>query len=163
MPNGKSTILSIQESIFKRIDPKINVSISEDNTIIKAANITEESFALIELVTNNPGFQNSYMSLVDIDVYLNNELLPTQIYGLLPIVQQRIQNSDAEAFIDNKQSHSPFKNGFQNNITIGQLIDTLSSLSRNTPDTFEIVKKFTLKFDPATTQSDSWLPPPQEW
>jgi hypothetical protein len=148
MPNGESTILSIQESLFKRTDPKINLSISADNTLITASNITEESFADIALVTNNPGFQNSYMSLVDIDVYLNNEILPTEIYGLLPIVQQRIQNSDAKAYTLNRQTHKPFENGFQNNITIGELIDTLSSLSSNTPDTFGIVKKFVLKFDP---------------
>jgi len=154
MPNGESTILSIQESLFKRTNPKINVSISEDNTLITASNITEESFANIELVTNNPGFQNSYMSLVDIDVYLNNEILPTEIYGLLPIVQQRIQNSDAEAYTLHIPTHRPFISGFQNNITIGQLIDTLSSLSSNTPDTFGIVKIIVLKFDPINLQMD---------
>jgi len=153
MPNGESTILRIQESLFKRIDPAINTSINNDNTIITASNISEKTFPNLVFITNNPGYQNSYMSLIDIDVYLNNQTLPTEIYGLLPIVQQKIQNSDAEAFIDNKQSHSPFKNGFQNGINIGTLIDTLSSLSINTPDTFEIVKKFTLKLDPK-------IPPP---
>jgi hypothetical protein len=147
MPSGKSTILAIQSSLFKRIDPNINVNIYDEKMLV-ASKISEETFKKLVFTTNNPGYTNSYVFLSDIKVYLNNEFEPTTIYGLLPIVQQRIENSDSEAFVNNENAHQPFIDGFQNGMTIGQLIDTLSSLSRNTPDTFGIVKTFSLYIDP---------------
>jgi len=152
MPSGKSTILAIQASLFKRIDPNINVNIYNEELLV-ASKISEEVFPDLIFATNNPSYLNSYMYLSDIKVYLNNEIEPTTIYGLLPIVQQRIENSDSEAFINNSISHKPFAIGFQNGISIGELVDTLSSLSRNTPDTYGMVKTFTLYIDPPRDSS----------
>jgi len=142
-----STILSIQSALYKRVDANINTQIIDD-TVLIASKISEETFKKLAFITNSPSYRNSYMYLTDIKVYLNNQIEPTEIYGLLPIVQQRMQNSDSEAFIDQNTENYPFINGFQNGITIGQLVDTLSSLSRNTPDTFGLVKTFTLFIDP---------------
>jgi hypothetical protein len=147
MSGNKSTILAIQAALFKRIDPKINVNIYNEELLV-ASNISEAIFPQLIFATNNPGYNNSYMYLTDIKVYLGNEIEPTQIYGLLPIVEQRIENSDANAFIENMVSHKPFIDGFQNGISIGTLVDTLAQLSRNTPDTNNIVKHFTLYIDP---------------
>jgi len=158
MSTEKSTILAIQSSLFKRIDPNINVNIYNDSILV-ASKISEETFKNLVFATNNPSFTNGYMYLSDIKVYLNLQIEPTEIFGLLPIVQQRIENSDSEAYTENQVSNQPFINGFQNGITIGQLIDTLSSLSRNTPDTFGIVKTFTLYIDPANPIS---RPPKKE-
>ena len=156
MPSGKSTILAIQSSLFKRIDPNINVNIYNEELLV-ASKISEEVFPDLLFATNNPSYLNSYMYLSDIKVFLNNEIEPTTIYGLLPIVQQRIENSDSEAFINNSVSHKPFAIGFQNGISIGELIDTLSSLSRNTPDTYGMVKTFTLYIDPP--RESQFIPP----
>ena len=102
------------------------------------------------------------MYLKDIKVYLGNDVEPTEIYGLLPIVQQRIENSDAGAFVNNSISHKPFIDGFQNGITIGTLVDTLAQLSRNTPDTNNIVKNFTLYIDPPKDNTFPFQPPPTQ-
>ena len=53
MPSlGKSTILSLQESVFRRLDPNINVSISEDQTMLTVTNISEEIFPHLIFITN---------------------------------------------------------------------------------------------------------------
>lgn len=148
MPLGKSTILAIQYALLKRLDPSIGVTISEDQKLLTASDVSEETFQQLLFVTNNPGFQNSYMFLENILVYLGNDIHPTEIYGLLPIVKQKIENSDASAYIDGATTHQPFINGFQNGVNIGTLVDALSALSKNTPDTYGIVKKFTLIIDP---------------
>ena len=148
MPLGKSTILSLQESVFRRLDPNINAEISEDQTMLRVTNVSEEIFPQLIFITNSPEFQNSYMFLDNIKVYLDDNKYHTDIYGLLPILGQVIQNSDANAYTNNQKTHQPFINGFQNGINIGQLIDTLSSLSVNTPDTYGRVKTFTLFIDP---------------
>ena len=148
MPSGKSTILSIQESLFKKVNPNIIINIINNETLLVAANVTEEDFKNLIFITNNPSFLNSYMYLSNIEVFLDNNLEHTEIYGLLPIVYQQIGQSDCTAYIDAKRTHQPFINGFQDGITIGQLIDKLASLSVNTPDTNNKVKKFTLYIDP---------------
>ena len=146
--SSKSTILAIQEVLFNATDSNIITKISADQTTIYASNITEEIFQYLSIATNNPGYSNGYMYLTDIEVYLDNNLFPTTIYGLFPIVYERIAYSDTLAFIENKNVNQPFINGFQGGVTIGQLVDQLSSLSRSTPDTYGKVKKFVLVFDP---------------
>jgi hypothetical protein len=148
MPGGLSTVLNLQQSLLKRTDPNIISNVTADQTTLIAANISEETFVNLPFVTNNPGFNNSYMYLVDIKVFLNNQSEPTEIFGLLPIVQQRIENSDSEAYSEGKPTHRPFINGFEGNNSIGYVVDTLSALSRNTPNTYGVVKRFTLYIDP---------------
>ena len=150
MPSSKSTntILQMQSALLKRIDPKISIKMMDDGITIVASNISEETFPKLEFVTNNPGYINGYLELTGIDVFLKDERYPTSIYGLLPIVHQRIANSDANAFITDHRSHKPFIDGFQEGRTIGEVVDILSNLSRNTPDTFGIIKTFSLYIDP---------------
>jgi hypothetical protein len=102
------------------------------------------------------------MYISDILVYLGNNVEPTEIFGLLPIVQQRFENSDSLAFSEKMDTNTPFLNGFQNGASIGALVDTLSSLSLNTPDTYGIVKRFTLFIDPEVKTVQSLLPPFEE-
>ena len=157
MPSGKSTILSIQGSLLKKVNPNIIINVINDETLLIAANVTEDDFKNLIFVTNNPSFDNSYMYLTNIEVYLDNNLEKTEIYGLLPIVSQRIGQSDCSAYIDAKRTHQPFIDGFQDGISIGQLINELSNLSVNTPDTYGKSKKFTLYIDPKNSSN----PPPK--
>ncbi len=148
MPFGRSTILSIQESLLKKVNPNIIINIVNNETLLIAANVSEDDFANLIFVTNSPSFGNSYMYLINIEVYLDNNLEHTEIYGLLPIVSQQVEQSDANAYINAARTHQPFINGFQGGITISQLINELSVLSVNTPDTYGKVKKFKLYIDP---------------
>jgi len=148
MPGGLSTVLNLQQSLLKRTDPNIISNLSDDQTTLIAANVSEATFVKLPFVTNNPGFNNSYMYLKAIKVYLGNQSDPTEIFGLLPVVQQRIENSDSLAYSEGKPTHTPFTAGFKGGKNIGEVVDTLSSLSRNTPDTYGIPKRFTLFIDP---------------
>jgi hypothetical protein len=148
MPNGRSTILNFLSALLKTLDPAIDVEISEDQTTLTASNISEATMVNLVIPTNNPSFQNSYLYLQDIHVYLNNNLVPTKIFGLLEIVETRIQLSDATAYCSSQVTHKPFMNGFKNNITMSQLVDTLSNLSRATVTTTGKTKHYTLIFDP---------------
>ena len=153
MSNGKSTVLALQSSLYKNTNPAIILSINKEQTVITASNISEADFHSLAFITNNPSFGSSYMYLTDIKVYLDNQLFPTQIFGLYPIVAQQIAGSDTAAFIVGQRSHKPFINGFQGGLTIGALIDTLASLSASTPDTYGKTKKFVLVLDPPPVQS----------
>lgn len=162
MSNGKSTILILQNVLFKNTDPNIITKISKDQTTITASNISEETFANLRIVTNNPMYSNLHFSLIDIQVYLDDNRFPTPIYGLYNIVLAKIGVSDVEAFVSDNKTHQPFINGFKDGITIGQLVDILSSLSNTTPDTVGKIKKYVLVFDPpleSSKEDDVWHGP----
>ena len=136
-----STLLTLQESEFKRINPNIITNITTN--LIIAENITEQDFPNLIFVTNNPSFSNEQLSLFDIKVYLENNIQPTIIYGLLPIVEQRLYYEQSIAYSLNKNTYTPFINGLKGG-TIGVTIDKLSNLSLYTPDTNFKTKKFSL-------------------
>ena len=156
---NKSTILQFQNVLFKAVDPNIIVSFSDDNTTITASNISEQIFPYLLLVTNSASYNNGYMYLSDIKVYLNNDLFPTEIFGLYPIVYEKIAFSDTSAFVVGNNTNQPFINGFKNGITIGQLVDELSSLSRATPTTIGYTKKYSLSFDPMAEFTSGQIKP----
>ena len=51
-----TTIITIQESLFKTINPSIITNITNDGHTLIADNISEEDFAKLTFVTNNPSF-----------------------------------------------------------------------------------------------------------
>jgi len=136
-----STLLTLQESLFKRVNPNIITNIS--GNLIIAENITEQDFPYLIFVTNNPSFSNEQLRLTNINVYLENNVQPTMIYGLLPIVQQRLYYKGSESYSLKENTYTPFINGFKGG-SIGTTVDKLSNLSVYTPDTNFKVKKFTL-------------------
>lgn len=136
-----STLLTLQESLFKRVNPNIITNII--GNLIIAENITEQDFPNLIFVTNNPTFSNEQLSLFDIKVYLENNIQPTIIYGLLPIVQQTLYNEESKAYSLKETTYTPFINGFKGG-SIGITIDKLSNLSLYTPDTNFKIKKFSL-------------------
>jgi len=153
MPGGEiSTILAIQETLFKNVDPNIIVTYSYDGSKIIASNISEATFQNLVLTTNSPAFRNGYFFLEKIDVFLGTSLFPTEIFGLLDIVYKRVALSDSNAYTLGEPTNTPFKNGFKGGKSIGEVIDTLSTLSRATPDTLGVVKHFVLTFDPQPTK-----------
>jgi hypothetical protein len=148
-------ILVAQQKLFQKLSPSICVDfVSEkEKMFLVASNITEDNMKNLELVTNSPSY-TSYMNLVGLEVVLapNHipQTIPIHIYGLFDFVNSRISRSDADAFASDSKTHFPFINGFKNGITIGELIDNLTAMSRQLPNTYEVPKIFKLIFDPPT-------------
>lgn len=144
-----TTIITIQESLFKRVNPNIITNISDNGHTLIADNISEEDFAQLIFVTNSPSFNGTKMSLFDIKVYLDNEVQPTMIYGLLEIVKQTITYNESIAYSEGQSTYQPFINKFQIG-TIGNVVNELSSLSVNTPYTYNKKKVYSLYIENST-------------
>lgn len=144
-----TTIIIIQESLFKRVNPNIITNISDNGHTLIADNISEEDFAQLIFVTNSPSFNGTKMSLFDIKVYLDNEVQPTMIYGLLEIVKQTITYNESIAYSEGQSTYQPFINKFQIG-TIGNVVNELSSLSINTPYTYDKKKVYSLYIENST-------------
>ena len=157
-------LLIAQSKLFKFVNPNISTEIVEKYNdksckLLVARNISEADISKLIFVTNNPQYK-TYMSFTDILCFLapNNipQLNSTCIYGLKENVQARINRSDTAAFVSNRTSHKPFAAGFGNySLTIGQLIDNLTRLSRDLPNTVGIPKTFTIILDPPARQLNS--------
>ena len=155
-------VLAAQSKLFKFVNPNIIIEITEKpnkkGMLLIAKNVREEDIPNMEFVTNNPQYK-TYMNFEDIHCFLAPNGMPqlfaTPIYGLTSIVKARIERSDTEGFRSGSTTHFPFKNGFKNGISIGELIDSLTSLSRDLPNTFGVVKTFTIILDPPIGESDT--------
>lgn len=138
-----TTIITIQESLFKTINPAIITNISNNGHTLTADNISEEDFEQLIFVTNSPSFNGTKMSLFDIKVYLDNDVHSTMIYGLLEIVKETITYNESIAYSEGQSTYQPFINEFQIG-TIGNVVNELSSLSVNTPYTYGKKKVYSL-------------------
>jgi hypothetical protein len=141
----RSVILTLQESLFRDLDPNIITNLSEDGHILYASNITEQNIKYVQFVANSPLFGGVYMVLEGVEVFLDNNLLPTPVYGLYEILNQRVKIVDAKSYIINQKTYTPFNVNFQVG-TVPQLTDTLSSLSTSSTNTYGHIKKYTLIF-----------------
>lgn len=126
--NPEFTIHQYQKSLFKKVNPNINVII--DEPFLYAENILPEDVKFLEFVTNVPSYiNNNYEHLVDINIYIDN--IPYTLYGLLDIIDNTMKRSDTEAFINKNRIYKPFIDGFgkNKNYDIVELIDILSDLA----------------------------------
>ena len=147
----KSTVLNLQKKLFYKVNANIVSEINHDQTIITASNISEFDFSNLIFITNSPFSREPFHTIIGIDVFLNTNLFPTPIYGLLEIVKARLEFSDVDAFVTGKIVHNPFQEGFGKlNKTIKEVIKTLASLTDEMPEiTDETVMMFQIRYDPA--------------
>jgi hypothetical protein len=149
-------VLISQSKLFKFINPNISTEIinkvdDSGRQFLIARNISEADIPNLLFITNNPKFK-TYMTFTEIQCFLSPNNIPQldniPIYGLNEFVKARLERSDTEGFASNQPTHKPFINGFKNGISIGELIDKLTTLSRDLPDTYGIPKTFTIILDP---------------
>jgi len=155
-------VLVSQSKLFKFINPNIATEIvdKDDNSgkLLIARNVSEADIPNLVFITNSPQYK-TYMSFTDILCFLSPNNIPQlnslPIYGLKQNVKARIERSDTEGFISNHTTHKPFAAGFgENGLSIGELIDNLTSLSRDLPDTYGIPKTFTILLDPPEVKTN---------
>jgi hypothetical protein len=141
----KSVILILQAGLFKLLNPDIILNYHDNGHTLIASNINERDIKNVQFVTNNPSFNGVYMSLVDVQVTLDNNYLPTPVYGLYEILNERVKIIDAISYSLDKKTYYPFNVNFPGG-SVPQLTDTLSGLSSTSTNTFGHIKRYTLKF-----------------
>lgn len=141
-------LLILTESLFKMVNPNIITQFVIKNGIksLLVSNVTEADFINIELITNKPQYLAS-LRLVEIKTTIGSNIDSTYIYGLFENITSIISSSNTQAIATNNfNTYKPFQNGFKNGIPVGTLIDTLSSLSNDLPNTFQLPKVFSFCF-----------------
>jgi hypothetical protein len=122
-----SSTLEKQQRLFSTLDR--NIIVENINGTIVASNITSANFANIKIVINNPMFADASIYLNDVHVFINNNLKPTYVPGLLQILQSRIRDSDTDGYLatSTASTHQPFLNGF--------VLNNAGTASLTTPQT----------------------------
>jgi len=135
----------MQKDLFKKVDNNLLITIK--NKFMTVNNITSSNFEKLAFIVNNPKYKER-SSFFDINVYIENDSIPTPIHGLSEIIRAKIGHTDALNYILKNNIFSPFLNGFQNNIKITELVCRLASFDENTPDLLNYVTS-----DPLNNQS----------
>jgi len=140
-----STILEMQKDLFTKVDNNLITDIKNNFMIV--SNINGKNFEKLAFIVNNPKYSER-LSFLDIKVYIENDLYATPIYGLVEIIQAKMEYSEASNYLLQNNICTPFSKGFQNGITITELVCLLASFDENTPDLLNYVTS-----DPLNNQS----------
>lgn len=140
----RSTILTLQESLFRELDPNIITTMSEDGHTLFVNNLTVDNVKNCVFIANNPAF-DVQITLENVQLYLDNFLQPTPIQGLYEIMKLRAQRDDGMAYLEGKNTYQPYFRDFQGG-PVEILTDRLSELSRGAPDTAGRLKKYSFTF-----------------
>jgi hypothetical protein len=134
------TILNLQKSlILKKNKDDTNTNIVADiidKSVLIVKNLTADNLQTIELVVNNPSNNNGYITLQKVEIFLNNNIHPTIVYGFSDIIKSIIKSRDTTAYGISDTTHQPFeasgafKGGHTN---VLQLLTLLSQQSHDSP------------------------------
>jgi hypothetical protein len=130
--------------LIKKVDPTIKCSISEDGHILTVETISEKVFHLFPVITNET-HANAILHLEGVKVYIGEERVETEVSGLLQILKHKISIENGVAFEEKKKVFRPFSE-WTDDSSIGHIIDRLTSLDPDTPNTEGIHKVITLVF-----------------
>lgn len=123
-----NTYFVMTKSVMLSVDQNLIIDISPDNKLMVISNISGATLEVLPFVTNSPLF-TVYNSIDKIEYFINNNLQPTNILGASDICQGRFKEQDALAFISDRPTFTPFKDGFKNNLKVRDLLSILCSLS----------------------------------
>jgi hypothetical protein len=146
--------LITQEKLIQNVNGNLATEIImiEGQKVLKVSNVREEDLDSIYCITNTDK-NNNYLYLDDFTVYVDN--YPQSIYvpGLKEIVINSFRASDSNAFINGKNTHTPFSiKNFVNTTFTGtsfnEFIDDYSGIIPFAPSTKGSVKTYEIIFNP---------------
>jgi hypothetical protein len=146
----RSTILTLQDSLFRELDSNIITTFTEDGHTLFVNNLTVDNVKNCRFIANNPSFGGVIMTLADVQLYLDNFLQPTPIQGLYEIMKLRSERDDSMAYVEGLRTYQPYLRDFQGG-PVDVLTNKLSALSRAAPDTEGRSKKYSFTFKNAIT------------
>jgi hypothetical protein len=159
---SNKTILYIQQALIKNKDNIMSCNIHE--TSLEINNISISTFPTLEFITNDTKYNNAFLYLSKICVYINNNIFETEIFGLYEIIKNTICNSDSDAYNNGEKTFFAFQQSatdtttkFKNNETIHTILKKLTELSDETPDISDtnnnITFKITLSLEPTVSNN----------
>jgi hypothetical protein len=140
-----SILLKHQLALLALLNPSIHLELIDNGHTLIASDISEKDMIDLEIITNDPA-HGARIHVDLITVSLDDEKRESRVYGFYDICLEKIETEDVLSYTKNLKSFKPFKNGFQNGITVNELCDQLSLLATNSPDTVGRVKKYRIKF-----------------
>jgi hypothetical protein len=150
--SNTSTILLQQQSHILDLNntASANIETEINNLKLNVYNFSIGDFQNLKLITNVPQNHNFYLILNKIEVFINNNLAPTPVYGLLDLLKAQINQKNLDNYKSDNKSFKPFKDdNFKDDTTITELFTKLMNLSPDCPayssnDTYKLNLQFTL-------------------
>jgi len=139
-------ILENLSGLLQGLNSDIRCVISPNGDSMIVDNVTEDNLSNFPLITNFPE-NNFTLKFIKLQVFLENHFEPSYVFGINPILQQKIILENSKAFADNKKTYKPFLNFSSKIKNVNYLIDELSGLCDISPDTRNKVKTYRLYFE----------------
>ena len=142
--------------LINQLDPSINVSLnylSDGGMKIVVSQISEEYIGKIFFLTNTD-YNNNFLYLESLSVYINGSNTPLSLPGLSEIAINTYNNSDINAYLATSKTQVPFSaenltgTSLPPGTTFNQFVDIYSSLIPYTSSTASTIKTYFLVLNP---------------
>ena len=154
---------NLTTNLIKKVNPNIHVRPVKNSKALVFSNISESDLANLNFFTNSD-HNNNHGRVIGVSASIpgNNAPLPLAIPGFSQTMTKLFNDSDSQAFVNSERTHKPFHIPFHhnvsnNNLSVGEYIDTLTSLNPSLPQTSGVPKTYSLAFTPKSSHKHDMI------
>jgi hypothetical protein len=148
----------VTTTLAQQVNTNINITRTK-NKMLLLSNITEDDLSKLQFLTNTDR-NNNHGRIIGFGVTIpgnNNVPLPIEIPGLPEIMSKIFDDSDAQAFLASKITHTPYQAPFigpirNNSMSVSYYIDFITLMNPSMPKTANKTKTYSLTFSPKSHQ-----------
>jgi hypothetical protein len=155
---SRDWLIYTTKQILRSIDPSIITDIEytgDGGRVLIIRNISEETIDKLTFIVNNDQ-NNNYGCIQKFHVYIKGEKDPIDLGDFSETVVELYQTSDADGFVNEKKTHTPFSVSNLKNVTsfnsegkrFADYVDFISGTLQGSRSTYGLVKRFEIILNP---------------
>lgn len=160
---SRDWLIHTTKHFLRTIDPSIITDIQytgDGGRVLIVSNVSEETLDKLAFITNTDK-NNNYGYLEDFKVFIKGELEPVDLGDFSETVLDLFRSSDADAFLNDKKTHTPFAVSNLKNTPafntegkrFADYVDFISGTLQGSRSTYGLVKLFEFVFNPDARQN----------
>ena len=161
---SRDWVAASTKQLVLSVDPSVSVDLKyypDGGMKIFLYGISEATIGKLSFLTNTD-FNNNYLYLEDLNVYINNNISPLNIPGLFDITNSMYKQSDIKEFLAGNKVKQPFapsniqSTSLPPGSTFNDLVDTLTGVIPYVESTVNHVKTYEIVLNPDQTMMATW-------
>lgn len=154
---------NLTTNLIKKVNTNIHVRPVKNSKALVFSNISEDDLANLNFWTNSDN-NNNHGRVIGFSVSIPGIIspLPITIPGLSQTMIKKFNDSDSQAYMNYEKTHKPYhfpftQNLVNNSLSVGEYIDTQTSLNPSLTQTSGVQKTYSLAFTPISSHKPDMI------